>query len=111
MSIKNNDINHKVVSTLQSIDNMERAEPAPYLLTRVNAALAKAPARETVWSQIGYWISKPAVAVSIVAMFLLLNMLGIFIKKSNVNDMADTQSAYEYIANISSNYQIVNIPQ
>ena len=34
MSIKNNDINHKVVSTLQSIDNMERAEPAPYLLTR-----------------------------------------------------------------------------
>ena len=44
-------------------------------------------------------------------MFLLLNMLGIFIKKSNVNDMADTQSAYEYIANISSNYEIVNIPQ
>ena len=111
MSIKKNDINHKVASTLQSFDYMKRAEPAPYLLTRVNAALAKRPAGETVWSKIGYWISKPAVAVSIVAMFLLLNMLGIFMKKFNGNDMADTQNAYEYIANISSNYEIVNIPQ
>lgn len=109
MSVQQNHINQKVESTMQSLDTIQRAEPAPFLLTRLNAAMAKKPAQEPVWAKIGFWLSRPAVSVTIVLAFLLLNMLGIFMKQNNSNDLADTQNAYEYIANVSSNYEIVNI--
>ena len=41
MSIDDNHINQKIASTLQSIDEIKRAEPAPFLMTRINAAMAK----------------------------------------------------------------------
>lgn len=111
MSIDDNHINQKIASTLQSIDEIKRAEPAPFLMTRINAAMAKTPQRESIWATIGFWLSRPAIAVSLVMIFLALNMLGIFVNKAQGNDTPGNTGAYEYLANVSSNYEFVDIPQ
>ncbi len=67
--------NHKLAKlideTMDAMDGAERATPAPFLLTRLHAALR----REEVsyWERITVFLCRPGVAVGAVLLVLVLN--------------------------------------
>lgn len=65
------DIDKLIDEALGSADDLQRATPLPYLLTRVNARLNNT--RETVWEKAMRLIGKPAFAVPALAGLLLIN--------------------------------------
>lgn len=66
------DINDKINRTLNSLEGMEAAEPKPFLLTRIHAALVQ---KETpgIWYTLAAFLQRPAVAVTAVIILILLN--------------------------------------
>ena len=110
MAIEKN-IQQKLEDAFQSLDGMQRAEPAPYLLTRINAALANRQP-ETSWSRIAAFISRPVVAFALMLVLVLVN--GLIISGSNSteaeNNMATADNnVYEYAASVTSNYDLENV--
>lgn len=101
----------KIEETLQSLDGIQRAEPAPFLLTRINAALA-ARQPETAWLKIAAFISRPAVAFAFMLILLLVNGLiisGNSSSETENNIAASNNNVYEYAASITSNYDLENV--
>lgn len=107
----NDKINDFINSKMASIDGMEKASPKPFLLTRINAALHKT-AKETVWSQIAFYLKKPVVAAFAIMLVLLINIMVI----SNRNKMMERESVtksitpqkYDFAINVSVMYDSEN---
>ena len=80
MNVKLNDMKHKddiekrVEEVLNSLDGIRRAEPQPWLFSRIQARLGREVAEEkTVWGALGSFLSKPVVAIGGLCMIILLN--------------------------------------
>ena len=68
------DIEKRVKEALNSLDGIKRAEPQPWLFSRIQARLGREVAEEkTVWGTLGSFLSKPAVAIGSLCMIILLN--------------------------------------
>jgi hypothetical protein len=74
--MKNDDqINREIEATLDSLDGINRAGVSPYFYTRLQAKLeARKPEGFGILSQL---INRPAIAVSILTVFLVLNIIAI----------------------------------
>ncbi len=110
MAIEKN-IQQKVENALQSLDGIQRAEPAPYLITRINAALASRQP-ETSWSKIAAFISRPVVAFALMLVLVLVNgliILGANSTEADNNMATADNNPYEYAASITSNYDLENV--
>jgi hypothetical protein len=70
--MKNDYINRKVEETLSSVDNIQRAEPAPFLFTRVLARLQAT--KEGLWERTSRFISRPAYAIAGLSLVIILNL-------------------------------------
>ena len=53
-------INKLIEEALNSVDDIRRAEPKPFLLTRINARMNRVV--ESVWEKAGWFIARPVVA-------------------------------------------------
>jgi len=73
---KQSDIEKRVEETLNSVEGIQRATPAPWLFARVKGKLLKAEER-TGWEVVGSFLSKPAVAVA--GLFLIMALNGILL--------------------------------
>lgn len=75
MEDKNN-INNEIESTLNSLDHIGRAEVSPYFYTRLEAKLQqrKLSVFDSFLQQL---LNRPAVAVSMLTVFLVLNIIAI----------------------------------
>ena len=80
MNVKLNDMKHKddiekrVEEVLNSLDGIRRAEPQPWLFSRIKARLSHEDAEEmTVWGTLGSFLSKPAVAIASLCVIMLFN--------------------------------------
>ena len=84
---KNENINKLIEEALNSVDDVKRAAPRPFLLTRIHARMN----RETgsVWEKYGWFITRPAVAFTGLCMILLINAIVIMSNKST-NDVTAT---------------------
>ncbi|MEO7263900.1 MAG: hypothetical protein ABIW38_03260 [Ferruginibacter sp.] len=107
--INKKQIEEKVEETLLSIEGMQRATPAPYLLTRINARKQEIATREnSIWFRLGIMLSRPVVAVSCLLLLLLLNTVVINIA-ANYTGMAGkniaTQQRDEFAMNVLSIYE------
>jgi hypothetical protein len=62
-----------VEQTIRSMDDAQRAEPAPFLLTRINVRMR----RETSspWERISLFLSRPSIAIVAVAFLIIINLL------------------------------------
>ena len=103
-------INHKIGTTLQSIDGIQPAEPKPFLLTRVNALLRSE--KPTIWSAIAAYIQRPAVAICSVTALLIINIAvmktnNYFTAKNNVTKRI-ASSKYDFSVNVSGIYDMEN---
>ncbi|MBL7703669.1 MAG: hypothetical protein JNM14_15570 [Ferruginibacter sp.] len=80
-------INKLVEEALGSLDDAQRAEPRPYLLTRINARMNKGTA--SVWEKAGWLVTRPVVAFTGLCMIVLLNVLVVMNKTSHSNNRAE----------------------
>ena len=102
---------NKINATLKSIDGIAKASPKPFLLTRINAGLNNV-VKETVWSQIAFYLKKPMVAGFVILLLVLINMLVIKnINKNSEKEMVSkslTSPKYDFAINVSVLYDIEN---
>jgi hypothetical protein len=106
-------IEQLVDATLSSLDGIQRAQPAPFFRTRLMARL-EAGRSSALYRFVGM-ISRPAFAITIAVVFLLLNgvlLLGLLRLQqgSTVEDPAQSL-AYEYTHSTPNNTFYANNPE
>jgi hypothetical protein len=91
-----------VDETINSMDGADRAEPAPYLLTRINAKMSMQPA--SAWERVSAFLSKPGIAFSLVLLLIMINLAiyGFGSRFDNSSLQGTQVSAEEYSMNGSS---------
>ncbi len=102
-------INKMVKEALNSADDVTRAEPKPYLLTRINARMSKGT--DSLWERTGRFVTRPAVAFTGLCLILLVNAMVIISNKTSTPLTATDQVAqnstdeFSYtVATIYDNY-------
>jgi hypothetical protein len=70
------DIEKRVEDALNSLDGIQRAEPQPWLFSRVKGRLLRKE-EKTGWETISSFLSKPAVAIA--GLFLILGLNGFLV--------------------------------
>ena len=88
---KQENINRLIEEALNSVDDAQRAEPRPFLLTRIHARINKGT--ESVWEKISWFISRPAVAFTGLCMIVLLNVMVVMINKTSDSTTVAEQTA------------------
>jgi hypothetical protein len=68
-----------IEEALGSVDNIKRAEPKPFLLTRIHARMSKGS--DSVWEKAGWFIARPAVAFAGLCLIVLINTMVIMVSK------------------------------
>lgn len=99
-------INKMIEEALSSVDDAQRAEPRPFLLTRINARMYKGT--ESFWEKAGWFISRPAVAFTGLCMIVLLNLMVVMFNKAP--DSAAQTQADEFSYTATTIYDIDNTP-
>lgn len=85
----------KIEQALNSMDNHYSAKPRPYLMSRINAALA-ARKSETAWDKIYSIITRPVIAFAGIAFILVLNFLIISSYQENNKIKFQTESGSDW---------------
>lgn len=80
------EIQEQVEQTLRSLDGLERAGANPHLYTRIRAKLDQ---ERTAWGWLANFLSKPMVAIGLVAVVILLNILTITSNNSSADELND----------------------
>lgn len=86
-------INKKIDAVLQSADEIERAEPRPFLFTRIEARMQN---EKNIWSKISSFVARPVVAFACICFVLIINAMVIFL--ANTSGNALTQNSTELAA-------------
>ena len=109
--MKNNKLAEMVEQTLNSMDGAERATPAPFLLTRINAKMNRE--QPSAWERFGIFLSRPIIALSTIAFLIFFNLIVYTYSNSssNINGSQNLQvSTDEYSMNNSSSlFDLENI--
>ena len=84
-------INKMIEEAMSSVDDAQRAEPRPFLLTRINARMYKGT--ESFWEKAGWFISRPAVAFTGLCMIVLLNVMVVMFNKTSDSATVAEQGA------------------
>lgn len=104
----------KVEMALGSLDNIVRAEPAPYFYTRLRARMERD--EKNVWEKIASMLSRPAVAVASLLLILSFNAFFLFQRNdsSRVNGsapsaMQGTSVTEDYFTLASNSFDYENL--
>ena len=92
-----------VHETMNSLDEVERAAPAPFLLTRINARMNLQ--QVSVWERISLFITRPGIAMAAIALVIIINLL-IYSFSNSTADFNNIQNMQAY----SDEYSINNSP-
>lgn len=108
--MKDEFINKKVDTVLNSLDKIERASPAPFLFTRLEARMQN---ERNAWSKISSFVARPAVAFACICFVLLINAIVIFLSNKPGTSLTQTGSelatADEYSQVSSTLYEFENV--
>lgn len=102
------EIAKKVEDTLESFSGVQQVEPAPFFYTRVRSRLEKS--RNDIWERIGFFLTKPVIAVSAIMLVILLNLYVVFNHKTvQFNNTAlieqSQEEDYNAAVSVSLNYE------
>ena len=105
------DINNKIYGAMESINDINRLSPKPFLLTRINAAL-KENASQNIWSEIAFYLKKPSIAFIAILLVFVVNVFVITkrnqaIERESVSKKINTQK-YDFAINVSVMYDTEN---
>ena len=107
-----NDIEKRVEETLNSLDGIQRAEPHPWLFSRVKGRLMQE--EKTAWGTIGSFLARPAIAIAGLCFILILNGFLLFNqekKSSSVAGANDLPLDSESMVASSSSFDYENLVQ
>lgn len=103
--MKKNDLDKMLEATLNSMEAAERATPAPYLLTRINARMQNGR-NSSAWQKISAVLARPAIAFSFFVFILMMNVWIISSSVGNNNASSSMQNLQpsddEYSMNAST---------
>ncbi|MEO6539410.1 MAG: hypothetical protein ABIN74_00410 [Ferruginibacter sp.] len=106
---KQEKINKMIEDALNSVDDVQRAEPKPFLLTRIHARMNIGT--ESVWEKAGWFITRPAVAFTGLCLILLINVM-VMMNNNAVNTVNTTEVAQnstdEFSSSVATIYDIEN---
>ena len=107
---KKEHINKLIDEALNSVDNVGRAVPQPFLLTRVNARLSRS--KENTWEKMVRFIGRPAVAITGLAMLVLINVTAIVFNRTDsftsISEQVMQAPPDEFSYAVSTIYDIEN---
>ena len=78
---------NNIDAALSSLDGLVKAEPQPYLLTRINARMSRTSS-DTIWAQIAFYLKKPLVAGVAILLLSFTN----FIVIKNINAQSEKEN-------------------
>lgn len=95
---------------LNSLEGIRRAEPSPFLFTRVQARLTREESRPEI--TIFRFVTRPAFAISFALVFLLINGYLVNSKMQEEQSMEDIGQpiAAEYVQHNMNPYEIIETP-
>lgn len=99
-----NKINNRIEEILNSLDGMQKAQPAPFFYTRLQASLSRT--ERNIWEQATYFVSRPVIAFSMLSLVILLN-LTVLLKQNQATTAASDQtyqSVYEDFSLASNDF-------
>ena len=88
---KNKDIHKMIDEVLESLDGLQRAEPNPFLYTRVMARINRE--HDSTWEKIANLFSRPVVAFATIILFIAINAIVLF---KNTDDSATIHRSPHY---------------
>ena len=108
-----NDMEKRVEQALNSLDGIHRAEPQPWLFSRVKARLMKQ--EKTAWGTMSSFLARPAIVIAGLCFILMLNGFLLFNQDkkssstifSNQNEVLDSES----LTASSSSFDYENLVQ
>jgi hypothetical protein len=100
---KQEKIKELVDKAFTSLDDIQKAEGKPFLLTRINAKMQ--PSTSTAWDTALAFISKPLVAIACMAFIIAIN---VFVLSSNNKTINTTEDAYAIADDYSSSNIAIN---
>ena len=105
------DTEKRVEETLNSLDGIQRAEPQPWLFSRVKRRLMQE--EKTAWGVIGSFLARPAIAIAGLCFILILNGFLLFNqeKESSVAGANDLPLDSESMVASSSSFDYENLVQ
>ena len=100
---KNTAIESNVEAVMNSLDGIQPASPGAFFYTRVQAKLHKED--KNIWNRISLLVARPAVAVTVVCLILLMNLL-VLVQQKATSPLADQteQSYYDELNNTADNF-------
>ncbi len=103
-------INKLIEDALNSVDDIQRAEPKPFLLTRINARMNNGTA--SIWEKAGWFITRPAVAFTGLCLIIFINIMVMMktghLNTSNAADQVAVNSTDEFSSTVATIYDIEN---
>ena len=110
-------MNEEIDAVLNSIDGINRAEAPPFFYTRLLAKMEEKP-QQTTLDKILLLLTRPVMAVSILSVFLTLNIFAIYAMSTSANKSGGVTAntgqkalqnfAVEYNLNTTSVYPNTN---
>jgi uncharacterized membrane protein YdfJ with MMPL/SSD domain len=102
-------INKKIEETMRSFEGIQKASPAPFFFTRLEARMQN---QKSIWEQVSSFVAKPVIAFACICLIVLINAAVIFSSPNSKNSI-DEQSneiatADEYNLVSSTFYEFVN---
>jgi hypothetical protein len=80
--MKEESIRKKIEEVLNSLDGINRAEPRPFLITRLEARMQS---EKNVWFRLSSFMARPVVAFACICFVLIINAMVIFMTHSPGN--------------------------
>ena len=95
------EVNKKIEDALQGLDGSHRAQPKPYLLTRINARMQQQA--DSVWDKTARFITRPVVAFAGLCSIVAINFF-IVTSNSHITTAKEQRGGDSYATSIASLY-------
>jgi uncharacterized membrane protein YdfJ with MMPL/SSD domain len=102
-------MNRKIEEAMHSFDGIEKASPAPFFFTRLEARMQN---QKSIWEQFSSFVAKPLVAFACICLIIMINAAVIFSSSNSKNNVDEQNNeiatADEYNLVSSTFYEFVN---
>jgi hypothetical protein len=82
-------LNKKIDDVMQSIDGITRANPRPFLFTRLEARMQN---ERNIWSKLSSFVARPVIAFACICFVFIINAAVIFLSNNSGNALTQQGS-------------------
>jgi hypothetical protein len=97
----------EIMATLNCLENLSPAQPAPFFYTRVRSRLERK--RENIWDKFSNVLSNPAFAVAMIALVLSLDGVLLLNKEETVTPVSENSISAQYIEFYDTNQEFYSL--